>query len=607
MSKSAGKRIRGDSASTKRRSAGAKSKARRKHRHEHRKLLLVPVLIILLAYIILCANAAAAQRIFPNTCVLGVNLGGMTQETAEAVLTDAVTDAYEDQNITIQVGDDLVSVSLAGLIELDCTQAAEAAMAVNQGNVLTGGIRYLRALLFGCTVDASPFISFDNLDSVYDTIQDEADPDTAVVQTSWELTETQVILTKGTSGQTVDEEALQEEIFAVLESGDFTAVIACPMTITSPDDFDLQAVYDEIYTEPVSACCDDDANVIEDVQGISFDLETAQVLYLSAQEGDTVSIDLILTDADVTAEELSELLFRDVLGTASSTVSGTSARKNNVKLAAESVTGTILNPGESFSYNDTVGERTTERGYQAAAAYSSGDTVQEVGGGICQVSSTLYLSTLYANLQIDERRNHSYICSYMPYGMDATVSWGGPDFVFTNNTDYPIRLVLTYSGGVLTSTICGTNLTGEYVEVTNEVTSTTSYETVYEDTTELAVGQTSVKTSGYNGMTVKVYRNVYASDGTLISSTLESNNTYKVRNKVILRGVASTASDTESTDDTETEAEEGTASTDEAAQDAQSADAAETAGSTQTEESTQDASSDDAEIAEADAEAAGSG
>ena len=606
MSKPAGKRLREGGASTQRGSGGAKSKARRKHHNRYRKLLFIPVLIILLAYVILCVNAAASERIFPNTYILGVDLGGMTQEEAELALTDAVTDAYEDQDITIQVGDEAVSVSLAGLIELDYTQAAEAAVAVNQGNVLSGGIRYLRALLFGCSVDASPFISFDNLDSVYDTLQDEVgNLDTAVVQTVWELTDTQVILTKGTSGQAVDEEALQEEILAVLESGDYAAVITCPMTITSPDDFDLQAVYDEIYTEPVSAYCDDDANVIEDVQGISFDLETAQVLYLSAQEGDTVSVDLILTDADVTAEELSELLFRDVLGTASSTVSGTSARKNNVKLAAESVTGTILNPGESFSYNDTVGERTTERGYQAAAAYSSGDTVQEVGGGICQVSSTLYLSTLYANLQIDERRNHSYICSYMPYGMDATVSWGGPDFVFTNNTDYPIKLVLTYSGGVLTSTIYGTNLTGEYVEVTNEVTSTTSYETVYEDTTELAVGQTSVKTSGYNGMTVKVYRNVYASDGTLISSTLESNNTYKVRNKVILRGVASTASDTESTADTETEAE--TASTDESAQDTQSDDTTGTAGSSETEESAQDDSSDTAENTAADSDGSGTG
>jgi vancomycin resistance protein YoaR len=126
----------------------------------------------------------------------------------------------------------------------------------------------------------------------------------------------------------------------------------------------------------------------------------------------------------------------------------------------------------------------------------------------------------------------------MPYGEDATVSWGGPDFKFTNNTDYPIKLTVVYSGGQVTATVYGTNLTGKYVEVTNEVLSTTSYETVYQDTTELAAGVTQVKTTGYNGMKVKVYRNVYAADGTLISSTLESNNTYATRNKVILRGVS---------------------------------------------------------------------
>lgn len=207
-------------------------------------------------------------------------------------------------------------------------------------------------------------------------------------------------------------------------------------------------------------------------------------------------------------------------------------------MASSAFSGTVLNCGDIFSYNGTVGQRTTARGYQAAPAYVKGETVDEIGGGVCQPSSTLYLACLKSNLEITERYAHRYAPTYIEWGMDATVSWGGPDYRFTNNTDYPIKLVATYAKGYLTVKILGTKVDDIQVKMTKEVLSDTPYETVYEEDATLAPGTESVKTTPYTGHKVKTYRNLYDGSGTLISSQFEASSDYKSRNKVILRGPA---------------------------------------------------------------------
>ncbi|MDD6605272.1 MAG: VanW family protein, partial [Oscillospiraceae bacterium] len=189
-------------------------------------------------------------------------------------------------------------------------------------------------------------------------------------------------------------------------------------------------------------------------------------------------------------------------------------------------------------YNGVVGKRTAANGYQPAPAYVKGETVDEIGGGICQTSSTLYLACLRGNLEITERHAHRYIPAYIAAGMDATVSWGGPDYKFTNDTDYPIKIVTSYEGGYLTVKVLGTNATGITAKMTNEKLSTTDFQVVYEDDPTLAPGTEKVKTTPYTGSKWKTYRNLYDANGKLISSTYEDTSDYKARNKVILKGPA---------------------------------------------------------------------
>ena len=119
-------------------------------------------------------------------------------------------------------------------------------------------------------------------------------------------------------------------------------------------------------------------------------------------------------------------------------------RNKNVSLAADAINGFILNPGEEFSYNGTVGQRTREKGYGEAGAYFNGEVVQEIGGGVCQVSTTLYNAVFRAGLESTERTSHTFSPSYVTPGCDATVSWGGPDYKFVNNSDFPIGIKAHY-------------------------------------------------------------------------------------------------------------------------------------------------------------------
>ena len=204
----------------------------------------------------------------------------------------------------------------------------------------------------------------------------------------------------------------------------------------------------------------------------------------------------------------------------------------NVKLAAQYCDGTILMPGESFSYNLGVGELTEERGFLPGPSYADGQSVMDMGGGICQVSSTMYMACLYANLEIDERHCHPYPSSYVPAGLDATVAWGGCDFVFTNDTDYPIKISTSYDGYSTSCTIWGTITEPFSVELYTETVETEPYETKYELDKSLGKDEQVLDTVGIEGLTVQSYRRVYDGDGNVISDNPEAISVYSKRDEV---------------------------------------------------------------------------
>lgn len=515
-----------------------------KKRKTPRIVAAVLLAAVLLGYLLCCLLSVYVDAFFPRSTLIGVPVGGLSPEAAAAEIQSAMAgrlytvylDDPEAPSGQVVLTAEELGLRLSG----DFAASVQDAFArQHTGNFLVSGSRYLRSLLLGS--EPGGVALDDDLDQGRRRAAELAETlSYAPIDSGYSLEEDALQVTVAKDGRAVDPAALAAALEAVrYETQESGRVAVVASQVLPAETLTAQAIHDAVSGEVKNAGYDAATDAITPEQvGAEFDVAAAQALLDAAAPGETVSVPAQVTFPKVTAEELKAVLFRDVLGECRTHVSGTAARITNVKLAAAAINGAVLNSGETFSYNETTGQRTAAKGYQAAPAYVKGETVDEIGGGVCQPSSTLYYACLRANLEITERYAHRYIPAYITAGMDATVSWGGPDYKFTNNTDYPIKVVTTYAKGYLTIQLLGTKTDDITVKMTNEHLSTTPFETVYEDDPTLAPGTETVKTTPYTGHKYKTYRNLYDGDGNLISSTYEAISDYKSRNKVILRGPA---------------------------------------------------------------------
>ena len=527
-------------------------------------LIVIGIILAVLcaAYLGLCAYAGSLEVFYPNTTINDVDVAGCTvTEAAERLRAELPGRQVEfylplpdetSDGVSAPEGDTLYDESPAATVtyrdlgvteELDYENDAQLVfdLAQVQTGFFSRGWNYLGCLFGsrgtkGITLAPEEDIFQSQMEQLSGQFSKEPQ------DTTYTVDENGLQVTLAQNGLAVSPAALTEDtklFFSSVISEDPGRIYVADAQILPAKTMTAQAIHDATAGDVKNAGYDAATDsIIPERIGAEFDVTAAQAKLDAAAPGETVTLDATVQLPAVTAEELEGVLFRDVLGQCRTHVSGTSARINNVKLSAAACNGVVLNTGDVFSYNATTGQRTTAKGYQAAPAYVQGETVDEVGGGVCQTSSTLYYACLRANLEITERYAHRYVPAYIDWGMDATVSWGGPDYKFTNNTNYPIKIVATYSGGYLTIKILGTNVDGTSVKMTNEVLSSTPWETVYKDDETLPAGTEKVTTTPYTGYKVKSYRNVYDANGKLISSTYEATSDYKVRNKVISRGPA---------------------------------------------------------------------
>ncbi len=505
-------------------------------------ILLGAAVVLAGAYLALCAYAAGVTVFYPNYRINGVDVAGLTVEQAQQALEQAMA----AQTITLRDIDSGEEVAQVALWDLGYSSQAFAGEAQAWMDDLRGrgflgrGWAYLAALAGQSgggshwpdpDADACGRVAADLTASLY----------RAPLDASYTLTEASVDITCPWDGRRVSSAALKTVLLDPASWQGHYAV-EVPFEVLPAQVLTAQEIADALSGEPRNATYDSATDsIVPEQAAAEFDVAAAQAAMDGAQPGKTVSVPAQVTLPKVTAEELKTLLFRDVLGQAKTKVSGTAARRSNVKLSAAAFNGYVLNSGETFSYNDAVGPRTAAKGYLPAPAYVQGETVDEIGGGVCQPSSTLYYACLLSNLQITERYAHRYVPSYIPWGMDATVSWGGLDFKFTNNTDYPVKIVTIYENNYLTIRLLGTNVDGVTSKMTNRVLSSTAWKTVYEDDPSLSPGQEVVKVTPYTGYKVETYHTLYDAQGNVIESHFEASSNYKSRDKVILRGPAQEA------------------------------------------------------------------
>lgn len=360
-----------------------------------------------------------------------------------------------------------------------------------------------------------------------------------VQEPSYYIEDENLIITKGQAGIKIN----SDELISKIESEIYNlntedVIIEIPVSEKEPDIIDIEQIHSEIYKEPENAYVSQNPTTVHpNINGVDFAITIEEAKEMLKIDQEEYIIPLKFTVADITINDLGEDAFPNTLGDFSTLYDPSNKnRSNNIALASEKINGTIVMPGEVFSYNQIVGKRTIEAGYKEAGAYSGGKVVQEVGGGICQVSSTLYNAVLYANLEILERSNHYFETSYVDPGRDATVSWGTVDFKFKNNRTYPIKVEAESKNGICQITIKGISEENDYeVIIQSKVTSIIKKETQYNEDESIEYGVEMLEQEGHDGCTSETYK-ILKQKGNIVSTQLISSDYYHALNRIITKG-----------------------------------------------------------------------
>lgn len=516
---------------------------------EHQKklksflLLLIPLFIFAILVGILSTVFALINRdnetIFSGISVQGIDVSNLTIDEAKRKVSSIIGNHISEE-ISLQHNDfQTVILPEQFGVSFDVDSAVEQAYYIGKSdNLIKNNYTILSLLLKNYNI--SPSINYDEdlLNSLIDSINAQL-PD-RVVNSGYSIDGTNLIITSGKDGILISSSDLKDEILSFLNDiSSKNETINIPVNNVGAEPINLDAIYKDIFKLPVDASYTTNPYVVyPSSNGLDFAISMEEAKAIISNQQDEYTIPLKITYPNVTTNQIGNEPFPDLLSqfSTSFTSSGYN-RSNNIILSSAKLNGLVLMPGEEFSYNQAVGQRTRAAGFREAGAYSNGKVVQEVGGGICQVSSTLYNAVLYANLEIVERTNHYFNPGYVKAGLDATVSWGGPDFRFRNNRNYPIRIVTDTSGKKLKVYIYGLKTDDDCTVVLDpRYISSVPYKTTYQNDASLATGETRVISSGSNGCKTATYKYVYDKNGTLISSECISRDTYSPHNKVVAVG-----------------------------------------------------------------------
>lgn len=442
------------------------------------------VLILLLVIVILAAGAglflgykiSTGDTIVSNVYVGDISVGKMTREQAVSVLAaNGWKDRAETPLTVTTVGGQSFEVDpVRANTTLAPEAAAEAAFTVaHDGNLVENLISFVRLIMDPVDVNqlnTAPDEAY--IDSCIEEGIEKVNNYMGEREYTADCDTGELTLYKGWGQIGFDKADLRNEIIKVLDQGGSSlSYTKLSSELKSPD---FNGIFSDIKSECANARYSDDGrfDVIEETLGCSFDVSQAQKLWEAAAPGEEVVIPLDVKRPDITGEYLKSRLYCDLLGaTTTKFPASAEARRGNLRLALEKIDGYILYPGDEFSYNDVVGERTEEAGFQPAPAYVNGDTKDEIGGGVCQVASTLYASTLFAFLETVERECHYYRPTYMQMGTDATVTIPAEgraiNFRFRNSRNYPIMIKTDFNNdeSYMTVEIWGTLEDWDYMPV----------------------------------------------------------------------------------------------------------------------------------------------
>ena len=518
-------------------------KEKNKHKKENKISVKAIVFVVLLIIILLVFSTIFAILNINNFNIINgvyieeVDVSNLTKEQATENIKKRI-DKIDEIELTYGEYSTIVKLEELG-IQINEKEALKKALALGRtNNILIDNYSILKTNLFNTKFELEIQINEEKFNEAIKNIQAEI-PE-AIKEYSYDIKGDTLIITNGKVGEKILSKEFKNKIIDNIKNqfNGEEEIINIPAKIAEPKDIDIEEIYNSVYKEAQDAyIIEEPFEVHKEENGIDFAISMQQAKELLKEEKESYTIPLKITEPEIKIADLGDKLFKQTLSKYTTIYdAGNKNRSHNVALAAKTINGTVLLPGETFSYNGILGNTNKEKGYKLGTAYVGGKVVESYGGGICQVSSTLYNSVLYANLEIVERYNHSYIVNYVPAGRDATVAYGGKDFKFKNNRNYPIKIVSSAKNGVVSISIMGIKEEIEYeVELTSQVLSTTPRSVIYEDNSDLEEGTQKIIQKGYDGKKSIAYK-ILKYNGKTISKTVLSKDTYKPMTQIIQIG-----------------------------------------------------------------------
>lgn len=453
----------------------------------------------------------------------------------EMLVKGYITDSRKDQALTVKAAGASVKISLNEAnapVDYDALTAYMKSKGYDLSLIAQyQSIQAIKADITG--VDEEYIIKrIDELVASIDTGSD----------TEYELTENGVTFRRGTEHTSVDKEEAFRQVVNALDDHQ-TGELELKTITKAPEMPNLDELYTMIYCAPADAYYDVDADnntiVVREVIGYDIDIDQIRQELNNGNWTEKTFLKQEIQPA-VTAETLPNQYFKDLLGQCVTYYNPAEANRTvNVGLATAAIHESVVLPGQTFSFNRVVGERTKEKGYKPATVFQNGGMQEGLGGGICQVSSTLYVASLYAEMDQISRYVHAYKVSYVDLGMDATLYYGSLDYVFRNNTDEPIRISAKASNGTLTVSIYGkeSRAANRTIKFKSVVLETYEQTMKYVEDSTLAPGTERKVRTGMPGYKVELYKQIYV-DGVLQQEVKVNTSKYSPYNGLTYVGPA---------------------------------------------------------------------
>lgn len=470
-------------------------------------LVAVFIGILIASGLIFYAQSQKSEQIQSGIFIKGVNVSGLSKEEAITVVSNALKEQMNDHIIlTYKNHEFYVDIEQ---IEAKFDVEASVNFALNvakSGNMMQDIQEHISVLMNH--IDIEPILTYneDALNKYLETI--EANLPDQLVQSSYYVEDDELIITNGINGAGIVMDEMKTTIIAAIQDISYSnSYIDIPTYIKYPDQIQVDTIHNEVYRAPENAYFTTEPYaVFPEVVGIDFNAEDMKRKIQENPNAEEYVIALDYTIPEVTVKDFGMEAFPNLLATYSTKyLASNKDRTTNLRLASNKINGTVVMPGEVFSYNKVVGKRTIAAGYKEADIYQDGQVVSGLGGGICQISTTLYNAVIGADLGITSRKNHMFVPSYVTAGKDATVVWGSTDFKFENTRDYPIKIESSVSGGVATVNIYGLRTDQEYDSIRIE--------------------SKTIKSTN-SSFVVDAYK-VYRKDGEVVKSEKLSRDTYK--------------------------------------------------------------------------------